>query len=76
MNFKESSATAMVFLLSMSLLFAGQQQRRGKVCPDSAPKVGEMAPSFTLSSLDGKSKTSLDLLRVERPLVLFFSSYT
>jgi hypothetical protein len=39
-------------------------------------KVGEIAPPFTLMSLDGKGKTDLASFRGKRPVVLFFGSYT
>jgi len=40
------------------------------------PKVGEAAPTFVLQSLDGKSKTDLAAFRGDRPVVLFFGSYS
>ncbi|MFQ5627578.1 MAG: hypothetical protein ACE5I1_02360, partial [bacterium] len=43
---------------------------------DGAPKVGDVAPVFTLKSLDGASETSLESFRDEKPVVLFFGSYT
>jgi len=39
-------------------------------------EVGEMAPTFTLMSLDGKGETNLASFRGKRPVVLFFGSYT
>ena len=41
-----------------------------------APKVGDVAPNFALKSLDGKSEMELASFRGERPVVLFFGSYT
>jgi len=38
--------------------------------------VGDLAPTFTLSSIDGKEKTNTDDFRGQRPLILFFGSYT
>ena len=43
---------------------------------DSGTKVGEMAPTFRLMSLDGKVETDLTSFRDKRPVVLFFGSYT
>jgi hypothetical protein len=43
---------------------------------DGGTKVGEMAPTFTLMSLDGKGETDLASFRGKRPVVLFFGSYT
>ncbi len=39
------------------------------------PELGEPAPEFTLASLDGE-RLSLAALRVERPVVLVFGSFT
>jgi hypothetical protein len=43
---------------------------------DDAPKVGDVAPVFTLKSLDGKSETSLASFKGRKPVLLFFGSYT
>ena len=43
---------------------------------DSAPKVGQEAPTFKLKSLDGKKEMDLAAFRGKRPVVLFFGSYT
>ncbi len=55
---------------------AGRAQRRKPSRTDGAPKVGEMAPTFKLMSLDGKNETDLASFRGKRPVVLFFGSYT
>lgn len=39
-------------------------------------KVGDVAPNFTLASLDGKRKVTLSEYRGERPVALIFGSYT
>lgn len=39
-------------------------------------KVGEVAPNFRLRSLDGKTETELAALIVDKPVILFFGSYT
>ncbi len=49
-------------------------QRRGNQA-DSLT-VGEMAPTFALKSLDGDSETDLASFQGEKPVVLFFGSYT
>ena len=43
---------------------------------DASLTVGEMAPDFTLKSLDGKSETKLASFKTKKPVVLFFGSYT
>ncbi|MFC1534570.1 hypothetical protein ACFL7M_14540 [Thermodesulfobacteriota bacterium] len=43
---------------------------------DKAPKVGDIAPTFKLMSLDGKQAFDLEKYRGKRPVVLFFGSYT
>ncbi|MBL1217796.1 MAG: hypothetical protein D8M59_09905 [Planctomycetes bacterium] len=48
-----------------------RQQQRAQ-----APRVGDEAPMFTLKSIDGKSETDTRSFRGQRPLVLFFGSYT
>ena len=39
-------------------------------------QVGDVAPTFTLKSLDGKSETNLAIYRDQKPVILFFGSYT
>ncbi len=54
-----------------------RNRRRGRRSrPDDAPKVGDMAPTFTLKSLDGDSSTNLADYRGKKPVVLLFGSYT
>ena len=40
------------------------------------PKIGDVAPVFALSSLDGKKETDLKSFRGKRPVILIFGSYT
>lgn len=42
----------------------------------NVPKVGEQAPDFELSTLDGKRKIKLSSYRGKKPVVLVFGSYT
>lgn len=50
----------------------GNYERRA----DIGLKVGQIAPDFTLMSPDGETETRLDSLWKEKPVVLFFGSYT
>ncbi len=43
---------------------------------DKGPKVGDVAPSFKLASLDGKQEFELKTFKGSRPVVLLFGSYT
>ncbi len=50
----------------------GRRMRR----PDDAPKIGDIAPTFKLKSLDGDSETDIAKFKGKKPVVLFFGSYT
>ncbi len=52
------------------------QMRERMMRDDGAPKVGDVAPVFTLKSLDGKSETDLASFKGLLPVLLFFGSYT
>jgi hypothetical protein len=55
----------------------GQPMRRGFRPDDNFSLIrGEIAPDFNLKSLDGKSETRLAKFRGQKPVVLFFGSYT
>jgi len=75
-----SAQTALLAILVVATLLLsatmGLAQKRSHRKPDNAPKVGEVAPLFVLKSLDGKSETDLAKYRGEKPVVLFFGSYT
>lgn len=43
---------------------------------DGAPKVGEVAPLFTLKMLDEDKEISLENFAGVKPVVLIFGSYT
>ncbi len=53
-----------------------QGMRERMMRDDNAPKVGDVAPVFTLKSLDGKSETDLASFKGKKPVLLFFGSYT
>ena len=41
-----------------------------------APKVGDEAPDFSLTTLDGKQSVKLSQHKGDRPVVLIFGSFT
>ena len=43
---------------------------------DDAPRVGQLAPTFVLRSFDGRETYHLAHMRDQRPVILFFGSYT
>lgn len=51
----------------------GQRRGRGD---DVSLVAGQMAPEFKLKSVDGKQETTLESLRQDKPVILFFGSYT
>lgn len=53
-----------------------RQEREKRRANTPNLEVGEMAPTFVLKSLDGESETDLASFRGEKPVVLFFGSYT
>ncbi len=43
---------------------------------EGAPAIGELAPVFMLKSLDGRTEFELQSYRGEKPVILYFGSYT
>ena len=56
--------------------------RRGRGGPrgggggDGGLVTGQMAPEVKLKSVEGEDETSLQSLRAEKPVILFFGSYS
>lgn len=50
--------------------------RQKMIREDRAPRVGRLAPPIRLKSLDGESAFDLAAHRDQRPVILFFGSYT
>lgn len=77
MNGTKMIGGVLLALLSLSTGATAQQPgARIRYGEDTAPKVGDTAPLFTLRSLDGTETWSLEASRGVRPVVLFFGSYT
>ncbi len=57
---------------------APERRRSRRSQPDDGTqlKVGQMAPTFKLKSLDGKEEMDLAAFKGKKPVVLFFGSYT
>ena len=51
-------------------------QGRGVSRDDGAPKVGDIAPTFKLATLDGSEEVDIAQLIGKRPIILIFGSYT
>ncbi len=59
--------------------FEGRSGRRMPRIADrsgDALRVGQLAPTFVLQSFDGKETYHLAAMRDQRPVILFFGSYT
>ena len=64
---------SLAFLLAAPALFA--QSARFEQFTETTPLAGEVAPDFTLTTLDGETFT-LSEAYAERPVVIEFGSYT
>ena len=82
MNHKIDLFAIIMIIATVFVTDAEAQRRRGrgdslmKQRKDNAPKIGDTAPTFTLQAHDGKSETSLAAFKGEKPVILFFGSYT
>ncbi len=54
----------------------GAANRRNARQRPAGLKIGDVAPTFQLKSLDGKAETDLDSFKGKKPVVLIFGSYT
>jgi len=52
------------------------ERRLSRAREAMAPKVGAVAPNFTLRTTDGKQKHRLSSFKGKRPVALIFGSYT
>ena len=77
---RERHIVAALALLALVLtaLAPGEPVRASAQAPDGtsvlgvASQVGQAAPEFTVTTLDGLSLTSADLLAQEKPYILYF----
>ena len=68
--------TITVSMLATTVEAQRSRQRGQRGQRDDGLKVAEMAPTFVLKSLEGSDQTDLASFRGEKPVVLFFGSYT
>ena len=54
----------------------GARNRRNARQRPASLKIGQVAPTFKLKSLDGESETDLASFKGKKPVVLIFGSYT
>ena len=59
-------------------MFRYRREKMGsqKLLDAKAPKVGDVAPDFTLSDISGQETITLSDFRGKRPVALVFGSYT
>jgi len=57
-----------VYVVALAAMFVVMRQ--------PPPRVGEMAPDFTLPTVDRKSQVTLASFRGKQPVILVFGSYT
>lgn len=53
-----------------------EKMRSQKLLNAQAPKVGDLAPDFTLSDISGTESITLSDFRGKKPVALIFGSYT
>ena len=62
--------------LDFILKFRKEPMRQLRELDRAAPKVGDLAPDFTLSDVSGTQSITLSDFRGEKPVALAFGSYT
>ena len=62
--------------LNFILKFRKETMRQLRELDRAAPKVGDLAPDFTLSDVSGTQSITLSDFRREKPVALAFGSYT
>ena len=73
---------ALILIISLPVISRAQEQRRPQSgsgifadFPEREPKVGEMAPDFTLKTLDNETFTLSEAYE-QGPVVIEFGSFT
>ena len=56
--------------------FRTEKMESQKMLDTQAPKVGDLAPDFTLSDISGTGSVTLSDFRGKKPVALVFGSYT
>ena len=65
----------LLFVLVLTPVGASSQRERFNR-DDGAPKKGDVAPTFTLKTLDGEKEVDIAKLIGRKPIILIFGSYT
>jgi ferric-dicitrate binding protein FerR (iron transport regulator) len=76
---KSASLTILVTIHMIGTAWAAEPTSRAAAtmpATGSAAQPGQVAPDFTLKTLDGKSEVTLSSFKDRRPVVLVFGSYT
>ena len=74
---KERIILTLVIILALLIIPSSGTSQRGRPDrDDGAPKVGDMAPTFKLKTLDGQKEVDIGKLIGKKPIILIFGSYT
>ena len=65
-----------ILILLLVIVGLSAAAQRGGRSRSPAPKVGAVAPEFTLKDQQGKKEYKLSALRKKKPVVLIFGSIT
>ena len=74
---KKKSTLVVLLLFVLVLIPVSASSRRERFNrDDGAPKKGDVAPTFSLKTLDGKKEFDIARLIGRKPIILIFGSYT
>jgi peroxiredoxin len=71
-----SFVTDLVYELSSMWRYRKKEMDRIRSLEGNVPKVGEMAPDFTLRDVTGQESVTLSQFRGKKPVALVFGSFT